>query len=680
MIQLYKVSNTNFEMNGDYTLNPTSCVFDCTLNDTWSVTITNPIDDSIEDFTVGAVLCVPTPVGDRQLFRIYDADKSDSDVTAIALPVFIDARNDCFLWDVRPTLVKGQEALNTMLAVNSKYSGESDIETVSTAYYQKKNFIEALNGDDENSFINRWGGEIAYDNFRIIVNERQGADNGLRVEFGFNLNSINETINDEEVVTRIIPKAYNGYYLPDNETVDSPLINKYPVIHTRVIEYSNVKLADDVTESDEENSDVIICDTLEDLYEALRQKANEEYENGIDLPSVTYNVDMADLSRTELYKDYKDLLTVNLGDTVHVKHRKLGIETSARVISLSYDCITKKIVSLTLGDYEQNYFNDVSAVTSTVVNVINLENGTLMADKIAGVINLLNTSLRAQRNVADAANEKAILFEDLDEESETYGAMCMGTQGIQIAKERNAANTDWKWGTAINFEAINADYILAGVLQGIDIRGSTFNVYFDTTDGIQNITYLSELSNHENGLVVVCCQTEDLPPNATIQDITDLDIIINQGVYGAGGWEIVWYDPSNTAVSFNSGISLQGGNAWLEVMYGTNTGNLDLRANVTATSFDTSSALELKKDITAFENGLDEIMKTDVYNFKFKDNIDTRNHIGFVIGDGYNVTDKIVNDKSIDIYSALALAYKAIQELNQKVEKLERVIEDFNDQ
>ncbi|WRK55242.1 hypothetical protein SD457_10820 [Coprobacillaceae bacterium CR2/5/TPMF4] len=73
-------------------------------------------------------------------------------------------------------------------------------------------------------------------------------------------------------------------------------------------------------------------------------------------------------------------------------------------------------------------------------------------------------------------------------------------------------------------------------------------------------------------------------------------------------------------------------------------------------------------------------MKTDVYNFKFKDNIDTRNHIGFVIGDGYNVTDKIVNDKSIDIYSALALAYKAIQELNQKVEKLERVIEDFNDQ
>ncbi|WRK55244.1 phage tail spike protein [Coprobacillaceae bacterium CR2/5/TPMF4] len=313
--------------------------------------------------------------------------------------------------------------------------------------------MEALNGDDENSFINRWGGEIAYDNFKIIVNERQGADNGLRVEFGFNLNSINETINDEEVVTRIIPKAYNGYYLPDNETVDSPLINKYPVIHTRVIEYSNVKLADDVTESDEENSDVIICDTLEDLYEALRQKANEEYENGIDLPSVTYNVDMADLSRTELYKDYKDLLTVNLGDTVHVKHRKLGIETSARVISLSYDCITKKIVSLTLGDYEQNYFNDVSAVTSTVVNVINLENGTLMADKIAGVINLLNTSLRAQRNVADAANEKAILFEDLDEESETYGAMCMGTQGIQIAKERNAANTDWKWGTAINFRS-----------------------------------------------------------------------------------------------------------------------------------------------------------------------------------------------------------------------------------
>ena len=44
--------------------------------------------------------------------------------------------------------------------------------------------------DDENSFLNRWGGEIYFDNFDIYINERIGSDNGLRAEFGFNLTGV----------------------------------------------------------------------------------------------------------------------------------------------------------------------------------------------------------------------------------------------------------------------------------------------------------------------------------------------------------------------------------------------------------------------------------------------------------------------------------------------------------
>lgn len=490
MIQLYKSTNTNYDMNGDYTLSPLSCVFECNLNDAWILSIENPIDQSLDDFTIGAVIGAPTPYGDKQLFRIYDVTKDDNGISASAFPIFLDARNDCFLWDVRPSNVTGQTALNQMIT-NKKYSASSNITKTSTAYYVQKNLIEALNGDDDNAFLKRWGGEIAYDNYKIIVNDRIGSDNGLKVEFGFNLLGVEEQINNEELVTRIIPKAYNGYILPNNETVDSPLINNYPIVYTRVLEYQGIKLIDDAQEDDAENG-ITVCNTLEELYVALRSRANKEFENGIDLPQITYNVDMVDLSKTDLYKDYKNLLTVNLGDTVHVKHRKLGIETSARVISMTYDCITKKVESLVLGDYEANYFNNVSSITHSASQVINTSNNTLMADKIAGIINLLNTSLRAQKDIAQKQDVRAILFEDLDTDSPTFGALCIGTQGIQIAKQRNATDTDWQWGTAIDFQSINADYVITGILT--DRQG---NFYLNMSNGdlrMKNGTFVGNIT------------------------------------------------------------------------------------------------------------------------------------------------------------------------------------------
>lgn len=490
MIQLYKSTNTNYDMNGDYMLSPLSCTFECNLNDAWLLSIENPIDQSLDDFTIGAVISAPTPYGDKQLFRIYDVTKDDNGIIASAFPIFLDARNDCFLWDVRPSNVTGQTALNQMIT-NKKYSASSNITKTSTAYYVQKNLIEALNGDDDNAFLKRWGGEIAYNNYEIIVNDRIGSDNGLKVEFGFNLLGVEEKINNEDIVTRIIPKAYNGYILPNNETVDSPLINNYPIVYTRVIEYQDIKLIDDAQEDDAENG-ITVCNTLEELYDALRTRAQEEYENEIDLPQITYNVDMVDLSKTDLYKDYKNLLTVNLGDTVHVKHRKLGIETSARVISMTYDCIAKKVESLVLGDYEANYFNDVSSITHSARQVINTSNNTLMADKIAGIINLLNTSLRAQKDIAQKQDVRAILFEDLDKSSPTFGALCIGTQGIQIAKKRNATDTDWQWGTAIDFQSINADYVITGILT--DRQG---NFYLDMNTGdlrMKNGTFVGNIT------------------------------------------------------------------------------------------------------------------------------------------------------------------------------------------
>lgn len=458
MIQVYAPSNANFDSNGTALL-PTSCTLSMQINGTWSVFIENALDDRFQNIVENAVLSVPTPYG-QQLFRITQIDKSDTGVNATAVPIFLDAQNDTFIYDQRPTDKTGQQALDILMN-GTKYSGHSDITKLSTAYYQMKNLIECLASDDENSFLNRWGGEIRFDDYDIYINERLGADNGARVEFGFNLSSIQESIDMSTVVTSIVPVAYNGYTLPDGETVNSPNIDKYPIHYIRTIRYDDIKLAEDATEGEE---DVTVCDTLDELYQALRTRAAAEYDSGIDLPSITYQVDMVDLAKTEEYATFKDLVTVNLGDTVHVKHRRLDIETQARIVALEYDCIQQKVTSLTIGDSVQNYFDKTSDITSAAGQVIDTSTNTLMANRIAGVINLLNASLRAQKNVAQRQDVRAILFEDTDESSPTYGALCIGTQGIQIAKKRNETDTDWVWGTAINFESVNADFIITGIL------------------------------------------------------------------------------------------------------------------------------------------------------------------------------------------------------------------------
>lgn len=244
MIQIYELSNTNYNMNGDFILLPIIAKISAQINSAWTATLTHPIDDigRWKYIKEGAVLKMPSFNGE-QLFRIKSVSKTDTEITATAEPIFMDAMGDCFLVDVRPTNKTGQQALDIMTAPNGKYSGESNISTVNTAYYQDKNLIEAINGDDENSFINRWGGEIEFDNFTVKINYRLGEDRGVELRYGKNIPVDGFTYETDisEIVTRIYPKAYNGHKMSGNGYVDSPLIDSYPTVHAVAITFSDVK-------------------------------------------------------------------------------------------------------------------------------------------------------------------------------------------------------------------------------------------------------------------------------------------------------------------------------------------------------------------------------------------------------------------------------------------------------
>lgn len=464
MIQVYSEKNTNFSRNGDATLIPDEALLSAELNGSWVLNLHHPIDkkEKWKYLTENAVLKVSSFNGD-QLFRIYNREKSDGGISVQVYPIFFDAGRDCFLTDVRPTGKNGQQALDIICA-GSKYSGESNITKAATAYYIRKNLMEAINGDLDQSFINRWGGEILYDNYKVIINERVGGDYGTELRYGKNIPSdgIKETIDMSGVVTRIYPKAFNGHVLSGSGYVDSPNIDAYPVAMCSELQFEDVKMREDAQEDDEKNG-VIICDTQAELDNALIQKCRDQFAAGIDKPKVSISADMILLQDTDQYKDYKVLESVSLGDTIHCKHSKLGIVTDARVIALEYDCIQKRVTSVELGDFESNYFDRVTSSTDKIESII-APDGSVMAEKVQGILNGIYTQLKLQSTVAKKVKGRAFTVEDLDPDSDLFGCMTWGTQGLQLAVRRTADGRDWDWTTAITAHGIFAGAIIAGVL------------------------------------------------------------------------------------------------------------------------------------------------------------------------------------------------------------------------
>ena len=515
MIQIYNPENTDFEKNGNMTLFPSAATVNAKISGAWEVTLEHPLDDEgrWKYIVDNAVVKMPSFNGE-QLFRITHKEKSESEITADLQPIFMDSKDDCFLMDVRPTNKNGQQALDIMTAPNKKYSAKSNIADINTAYYEKMNLIEALNSDNENSFLKIWGGEIVYDNFTVVIDKKAGSDRGVEILYGKNVaeNGMSEEVDMRNVVTRIIPQAYNGQTM-DGSTpwVDSPLIDKYPTIKYKVMKFENVKMEADAQDGDADNG-IIVCHTQGELNAALERQCQKQWKEGIDKPTVTIEVDMVMIEDTELYSDVKELVSVSLGDTVHCRNAKLDIVNDARVIELEWDCVNNTISSVKLGDYQFDYISNQVSLQNRIESAIR-DDGSVVGAQVKGILDAVKTQFHAMRDIAKKQDVRAMLFEDLDPESPTYGAMCLGSMGFEIASERTADGKDWIWSTFGTGKGFFADYIIAGTMLADRIYGGTL-----TIGGIDN----------KAGLIKV------LDGDGAVLSVMDKDGIMTNGKYTCG--------------------------------------------------------------------------------------------------------------------------------------------------
>ena len=433
-------------------------------NAEYSLELEYPIfgNEKWKDIIEENIIKAPTPKYGDQLFRIKNKRVDGTILYVYAIHIFYDLM-DNFLEDVRPTELNGVGALNWILDGTQyphNFKALSDITRVSTANYIRKNPVQALISDDDNSYLNRWGGELERDNYTIKMLQSAGTDRGTTIQFGKNLLEIEEDINSTEVTTRLMLTGLNEddtvVTLPE-KYIDSAYIQAYPQPKIRHYHYSDFKV-------DLENGI-----TLENVYTMLRNEAQRLYKvEKIDIPKVNYKVNFVELSKTEEYKNYVILEKVYLNDIVTTKHSKIDIDIKAQVISYSWDAINSKYLEIELGNFRDN-INKSFQNLNNALNKVSEELITNKSDLQKAIDNATQLMTNALGGHVLKRNGE-ILIMDTENPSTATKIWRWNINGLAYSK----TGIGGPYGLAMTMDgAIVADFITTGVLNAGLIKTGT---------------------------------------------------------------------------------------------------------------------------------------------------------------------------------------------------------------
>lgn len=307
------------------------------------IDLTFLIDDNLQDILQEEVILKVLLDYGYEIFRISKVTRGTRYIDVVARQITIADSLTLWLEDVRPTNLNGQAAVSWLLN-NTEGTKEiqivSDIDTLATAYYQRMSLYKALH-DSDNSFLNRWGGEVQRRGYTIYINKRIGTDTGFTIREGKNLTGFEGTSNIDNLVTRARGQGFNGIL---GNYIDSPLIGAYNHIYTNVIKYEDVKVKDEYSEDG--------YDTLEEAQTELDRRINEEFsKNDIDKIKASYTINFVQLEKTEEYKNYIVAERLFIGDDCRVYIHKLNVDIKVRAMSKKYDVLAQKTKEIKLSNY-----------------------------------------------------------------------------------------------------------------------------------------------------------------------------------------------------------------------------------------------------------------------------------------------------------------------------------------
>ena len=350
------------------------------------------------------IVVAPTPIGE-QVFRIHTITEQIGYVKVECFHIFYDLAGN-MIEDSNFIDSTGEALLNRFedaLQYPTDFNFSSDIKTKNTARIVRMNPVQALlDTSKDNSFVNRWGGDLIRDNYDIKFLEKAGEDRGFIIRHGKNLTGYDYKIDWENVATRIMPEGYNGLFLPERY-IDSPLIDKYTSPIIAVLDCKEVKAIDSNSSSQQEDAL-----PLNEAYDKLRQLAKEAFENkNADKPAINIKINFKNLGDSREYEQFKSLVEVKPFDTVHIIMKDFEIED--RVIGFKYDAVVREYTEIELGTISRTGITGKTSSTENKVNDVskNVEETNTNLDKTNEKVSEVETDVEEVRDDLDSTAKEA---------------------------------------------------------------------------------------------------------------------------------------------------------------------------------------------------------------------------------------------------------------------------------
>ena len=473
MIVLHRPTETNFNKNGKAILK--GAILRGTLshkiNGACMITIEmlkgNPKTDLVDKEDI---ISCPTPFG-IQPFRVFDINPLGLDrVQIVARHIFFDLQKRvvkrCKVENSNGQFILDKYLLNLDRPVPHKLY--SDMKELVSLDWQLKQGVDILLGDEENSFINKFGkGELRVDGFNGYIDSRIGRNRGFRAKYRKNITGFSGKTSTDGLITYIIPKGFDGITLPDNGGVESPLISKYADVYTRVIEFPEVKFKGSPNNSSKEG-----FETLEEAQAELRKVALAYFtDTECDIIKASFNIDLIMLKDTLEYKDVAVSEEIQLGDTITVDYSPYNITMEKRLVGYTYNILTEKMETLEVGDYGLDYFRSINNKIDKLPDVEQIVGG--LENDINSKIEEFTEDLLNGGNgsyvkfVPNFHNPREILVLDNEDEAKAKKVIRINKEGIGVS---TTGVTGKYYGLVVDGKLVvteaTATKIVASLIQG----------------------------------------------------------------------------------------------------------------------------------------------------------------------------------------------------------------------
>ena len=387
-----------------------------------------------------------------QIFRIYSVEKNIDTIKVSARHISYD-----LLYNI--TSYSSKEAVpcyTALSAIMNNTVSEHDFDAYTNLAdtrvgleWTRVNPINALL-DPETGLTALYDAALVRDNWELYVLHDPGLNRGVTIEYAKNMTGLECTESTEDVVTRVIPvgedKDGNDLLLSGTIYIDSPHIDDYPVPHIQVLKCTDCKAAS------KKAADIAV------VREKMKLQAQAVFDEGADVPEVEMSVDFVTLGDTAEYAQYKDLDRLFLWDYVIIRHKKLGLDVTARVASIKWDCITGRMESMEIGKVGKTLAN--SGITTWQIpsgfSGNKIATGTVGGNALASDI-ISTRHVQSESINADAIQANAVTSEKI-------------VSGAVTADKIEAGSID---STKIAAATITSNEIAAGTITGNNIASQT---------------------------------------------------------------------------------------------------------------------------------------------------------------------------------------------------------------